>query len=123
MSLESDGGMIYGQGKTEELRRKTCPCATLSTTNSAWIDPGANLGLRGERPATNDLSHGTALSWTYTDHIKSSTALDFNIQPNLCDNPVSVTNYNLYHTSIKSIFSLIIYISGNNVLKRYIKLA
>jgi hypothetical protein len=24
------------------------------------IDPGANPGLRGERPATNDLSHGTA---------------------------------------------------------------
>jgi hypothetical protein len=33
----------------------------LSTTNPTWIDPGANPGLRGERPATNDLSHGTAL--------------------------------------------------------------
>jgi hypothetical protein len=32
----------------------------LSTTNPTWIDPGANPGLRGERPATNDLSHGTA---------------------------------------------------------------
>jgi hypothetical protein len=32
----------------------------LSTTNLTWIDQGANPGLRGERPATNDLSHGTA---------------------------------------------------------------
>jgi hypothetical protein len=41
-------------------RRKTCPSATLPTTNPTWIDPGANPGLRGERPATNDLSHGMA---------------------------------------------------------------
>jgi hypothetical protein len=36
------------------------PSATLSTTKPTWIDPGANPGIRGERPATNDLSHGTA---------------------------------------------------------------
>jgi hypothetical protein len=49
---------------TEEnrsTREKTCPSATLSTTNPTWIDPGSNPGLRGERPATNRLSHGTAL--------------------------------------------------------------
>jgi hypothetical protein len=40
--------------------RETCPSATLSTTNPTWIDPTANLFLRGERPATNRLSHGTA---------------------------------------------------------------
>jgi hypothetical protein len=40
--------------------RKTCPSATLSTTNLTWIDLGSNPGLRGERPATNRLSHGTA---------------------------------------------------------------
>jgi hypothetical protein len=28
----------------------------LSTTNPTWIDPGANPGLRGEMPATDDLS-------------------------------------------------------------------
>jgi hypothetical protein len=39
---------------------KTCPNATLSTTNPTWIRPGWNPGLRGERPATNRLSHGTA---------------------------------------------------------------
>jgi hypothetical protein len=41
-------------------RRKTCLSATLSTTNLTWTDPGSNPGLRGERPATNRLSHGTA---------------------------------------------------------------
>jgi hypothetical protein len=41
-------------------RSKTCPSATLSTTNPTRIDLGANPGLRCERPATNDLSHGTA---------------------------------------------------------------
>jgi hypothetical protein len=39
-----------------------CPSATLSTTNPTWTDPGSISGLRGERPATNRLSHGTALS-------------------------------------------------------------
>jgi hypothetical protein len=47
-------------GENRRTRRKTWPSATLSTTNSTWIDPGANPGLRGERPATNDLSHCTA---------------------------------------------------------------
>ena len=37
---------------------KTCPSATLSTTNPTWTDPGSNPDFRGERPA----SHGTA-SW------------------------------------------------------------
>jgi hypothetical protein len=58
MSLESDGGMIL-TGDNRRTRRKTCPSATLSTTNATWIDPGTNSGLRGERPATNDLSHGS----------------------------------------------------------------
>jgi hypothetical protein len=35
--------------------------ATLSTTNSTWTDPGAMPGLRGERPATNRLSHVMAI--------------------------------------------------------------
>jgi hypothetical protein len=41
-------------------RKKTCPSATLSTTNPTWTDPGSNPGLRSERPETNRLSHGTA---------------------------------------------------------------
>jgi len=47
-------------GENRRTRRKTCPSATLSTTNPTWIDLGANPGLRGERPATNHLRHGTA---------------------------------------------------------------
>jgi hypothetical protein len=53
--------MIFA-GETEVLG-ENLPSATLSTTNPPWIDPGANPGLRGERPATNRLSHGTALTW------------------------------------------------------------
>jgi hypothetical protein len=52
----------YWQEKTEELREKPCPSATLSTTNLTWTDPGTNSDLRGERLATNLLSHGTALT-------------------------------------------------------------
>jgi hypothetical protein len=59
MSLESDSGMISA-GENRRTRRKTCPSATLSTTNPTWIFPGANPGLRGEMPATTDLSHSTA---------------------------------------------------------------
>jgi hypothetical protein len=59
MSLESDGGMIL-TGENRRTRRKTCTSATLSTTNPTWIDPGANPGLCGETPSTNDLNHGTA---------------------------------------------------------------
>jgi hypothetical protein len=52
-------------GENIRTLRKTCPSATLSTTNPTWIDLGANPGLRGERPATNDLSHGTALQYFF----------------------------------------------------------
>jgi hypothetical protein len=50
--------MIFA-GETEVLG-ENLPSATLATTNPTCIDPGANPGLRGERPATNRLSHGTA---------------------------------------------------------------
>jgi hypothetical protein len=63
-------------------RRNTCPSATLSTTNLTWTDPGSNPGLRGGRPATNRLSHGTTLAgivwWSmcrpilYTLHAKAN---------------------------------------------------
>jgi hypothetical protein len=58
-SMESHDEMRL-TGKSRRTRRKTCPSATLSTTNSAWNDPGANQGLRQQRSATNGLSHGTA---------------------------------------------------------------
>jgi hypothetical protein len=43
------------------IRAKTCRSATLSATNPTRTDPESNPGLRDERPATNRLSHGTAL--------------------------------------------------------------
>jgi hypothetical protein len=34
-------------------QRKTCPSATLSTTNPTWPDPGSNPDHRCGKPATN----------------------------------------------------------------------
>jgi hypothetical protein len=45
-------------GENRSTRGKACPSATLSTTNPT-LTLGSNPGLRGERPATNCLSHGT----------------------------------------------------------------
>jgi hypothetical protein len=43
------------QGKPK-YSGKTCPSATLSTTNSTWLDPGLKPGCRGGKPETNRLS-------------------------------------------------------------------
>jgi hypothetical protein len=62
MSMENDGGIIL----TVEIRRtqrKACPNAILFSTNPTWTDLGSNPGLRGERPATNRLSHGHGPSY------------------------------------------------------------
>jgi hypothetical protein len=47
------------QGKLK-YSEKTCPSATLSTTNPTWLDPVLNTGRRGGKPATNRLSYGAA---------------------------------------------------------------
>jgi hypothetical protein len=47
------------QGKPK-YSEKTCPSATLSTTNPTWADPGLNPGRHGGKPATNRLSYGAA---------------------------------------------------------------
>jgi hypothetical protein len=47
------------QGKPK-YSEKTCPSATLSTTDPTWPDPCANTGRRGGKPATNRLSYGAA---------------------------------------------------------------
>jgi hypothetical protein len=52
-------------GENRSTRGKTRPSATFSTTNPTWTDPGPNPGLRGEKPATNRLSHGTAQDLIY----------------------------------------------------------
>jgi hypothetical protein len=46
-------------GENRSTLGKTCPSVTLLTTNPTWTDPG----LRGWRPATNRLSHGTASNY------------------------------------------------------------
>jgi hypothetical protein len=47
------------QGKPK-YSEKTCPSATLSTTNPTWPDPGSNPGRRSGKPETNCLSYDTA---------------------------------------------------------------
>jgi hypothetical protein len=59
--LERDGGMIHWHGKTEELGEKPVPvplCPPQILNGLTWR---ANPDLRGERPTTNDLSHGTTV--------------------------------------------------------------
>jgi hypothetical protein len=53
--MESHSGMML------TAERKSYPSATLSTTYHIWTCLGMNLGLYGERPVTNHLSHGMAL--------------------------------------------------------------
>jgi hypothetical protein len=50
----------FRQGKPKHSE-KTCPDATLSTTNPTWPDLGANPGRRGVKPATNRFSYGAAI--------------------------------------------------------------
>jgi hypothetical protein len=56
VSMEIHSGLTL-TGINRRSRRKVCPSATLSTTNSTWTDPG----VHDEWTATNRLSHGTAL--------------------------------------------------------------
>jgi hypothetical protein len=63
---------------------KTCPSATLSTTNSTWPDPGSNPGRHGGKPATNPLSYGATLhalglNTTGTLHVRAEIKLE-NVQ-------------------------------------------
>ena len=48
-------------GGNGSIWRKTCPNATLSTTNPTRTDLGPNPILRGEMPATNRISDDMAL--------------------------------------------------------------
>jgi len=45
----------------------TCPCATLPTTKSTWIELGSNPVLRSKMPLTNRLSCGAAVGVLKTD--------------------------------------------------------
>jgi hypothetical protein len=64
-----EDGQFFPFFLTEEKRTtwgKPCPSATLSTTNPTWTGPESNPDLRGEKPANNRLSHGTALPYRLT---------------------------------------------------------
>jgi hypothetical protein len=51
------------QGKPK-YSEKTCPSATLFTTNPTWLDLGSNPGRSGGKPETNRLSYGAAIHAT-----------------------------------------------------------
>jgi hypothetical protein len=46
-------------------RRKPAPAPVLSTTNPTWLEPDANSGRRGGKPATNCFSYSAALDVTH----------------------------------------------------------
>jgi hypothetical protein len=62
------------QGNPKYLE-KTCPSATLSTTNSTWTGLSWNPGRRGGKPATNCLSAGTTLPKPWFRNIRCATAV------------------------------------------------
>jgi hypothetical protein len=68
------------QGKPKHSE-KTCPSATLSTTNPTWPDPGLNSGLRGGKPETNRLIYGAAC-----------TVVSLFTEESLCQDWVKVLN-------------------------------
>jgi hypothetical protein len=49
-------------GENRQLGEKPAPVPLCPPQISHGLDLGSNPGLRGERPATNRLSHGTALT-------------------------------------------------------------
>jgi hypothetical protein len=73
-------GWLWSNWRNEDWQgnpkysEKTCPSATLSTTNPTWPEPGSNPGRRGGEPATNRLSYGAALK-KYISH-NTSTLCD-----------------------------------------------
>jgi hypothetical protein len=62
-----DRWWVWSSRWKENLQRKpkysekTCPNATLSTTNPTWLDLSSNPGRRVGNPTTNLLSYGTVL--------------------------------------------------------------
>jgi hypothetical protein len=55
------------QGKPK-FSEKSCPSATLSTTNPTWLVPGLNPGRRGGKPATNRLHGHTSVRRQFSRH-------------------------------------------------------
>jgi hypothetical protein len=59
-------------GENRQLGEKSVPEPLCPPQISHGLDLGSNPGLRGERPATNRLSHGTArritLRWVFLNY-------------------------------------------------------
>jgi hypothetical protein len=53
-------------GENRSTGRENFPTVILSTTNIMCIELKSNPGFRGDKPATNHLSRGTA----FKDHLK-----------------------------------------------------
>jgi hypothetical protein len=70
-SARSICGMIQGV-ENGSTRRKTCPSVSLSSTNLTLTGPGSKLDLRGEKPVTSHLSHGTFSTSQKTLHLQNN---------------------------------------------------
>lgn len=57
----------YTDREKSKNSEKTFPTDTLSNINHTWNDTGANPDLRGEWPAINSQSHGTAIKGTWVN--------------------------------------------------------
>jgi hypothetical protein len=75
MNMESHDGIIL-TGEFQRTGTETCPSDTLSTTNPTWTDPGANPGLRGERPAMSQVHSNVPL---HLEFIKCSGMKYFDV--------------------------------------------
>jgi hypothetical protein len=75
----------YTDRGNRTTRRKTCPSATLSTSNPTSTALGTKPGLRDEKPATNRLSYGTA----------NLTSIRQFLIANI--NPLNPSGNNMYH--------------------------
>jgi hypothetical protein len=82
--------------KIRSTRRETCPFATLSTANSTWTEPGANQGLRSERPSTKRLRHGAIIKGC----IASLTRLSW-----FCSQMNLVKQFYILHDVLKTVHS------------------
>jgi hypothetical protein len=69
--------MILTGGKNRNIDGKSSLISTSSTTNATWTDLGANLGLHGERPASNRLGYFRAkLNLHYTQVLSAYRAVN-----------------------------------------------
>jgi hypothetical protein len=100
------GGKIH-TAENQRVRRKTCPCVTLSTTNPTWTEPVTNPGLRFERPATNLLCRGM----TYSFINNCVVAVRSKINKRLIADTGSVTDCSIMylwkHNSLKTGFTYV----------------